>query len=137
MIRGVTSEANANVRGDLVFHGGNNWIMHTPDDNRRTLYIAPSTGYGNQHWNWNSQFRFEPDGSLHVNRICVGGQCMDAGDIARARDAGHNALRYGSEFKLQTTHNGWHHGGWIHTHGNGHMAIADHRYRTTYVPHRN
>jgi hypothetical protein len=38
-------------------------------------------------------------------------------------------------FKLQSIENGHYNGWYIHTHGDGHMARADHQYRTTYKMH--
>jgi hypothetical protein len=60
------------VNGDIVFNGGNNWIIHTPDDNRRTMYIAPSRAYGNGDWNWEAQTRFEADGTMFTRNQLVG-----------------------------------------------------------------
>ena len=53
---------NVHLKGDLVFNGGNNWIIHTPDDKRRTMYIAPSGTYGRGNWNWRAQVRIESNG---------------------------------------------------------------------------
>lgn len=61
-----TSATAGDIKGDLTFTGGNNWILHTPDDNRRTLYVAPSKAYGNTDWDWSRQVRFDP-GSLSVD----------------------------------------------------------------------
>ena len=46
------------VKHDLRFNGGNNWILHTPDDNRHMLYIAPSTTFNKTDWNWSKQTVF-------------------------------------------------------------------------------
>jgi hypothetical protein len=74
-IRGNTQHDNTLfVGGDIAFNGGNNWVLHTPDDKRRTMYVAPSTGYGNQDWNWGAATELNPDGSvvlknaLHLNQ---------------------------------------------------------------------
>jgi hypothetical protein len=61
--------------GDLVMNGGNNWLFHTPDDNRRTMYVAPSKAYGNEDWNWDKSTEFNPDGSIIVKgNITAGGK---------------------------------------------------------------
>jgi hypothetical protein len=60
----VANGGTAKVKGDLAFNGGNNWIFHTPDDGRDTLYVAPSKQKGTEDWNWESQTRFEADGSI-------------------------------------------------------------------------
>lgn len=56
--------ADVRIGGDMKFVGGNNWVIHTPDDNRRAMYITPSRAYGSEDWNWEAQTRFEPDGSV-------------------------------------------------------------------------
>jgi hypothetical protein len=45
---------NLSVVGDIVFDGDNKWIIHTPDDGRKSLMIAPM---GNGGWNWEKQFK--------------------------------------------------------------------------------
>jgi hypothetical protein len=65
----LNATANANVRGDMVFNGGNNWIIHTPNDNRHIMYIAPSTARNNQTWNWANQFRIESNGNVFGKKI--------------------------------------------------------------------
>jgi hypothetical protein len=85
-LRGNSIADNPQVRGDIRFTGGNNWILHTPDDGRRTLYIAPSGNYGQENWNWGSQVRIEADGAMHTNRLCAGGVCIDGNDIRQIRN---------------------------------------------------
>jgi hypothetical protein len=66
-IRGNTQHDNTLfVGGDVAFNGGNNWVLHTPDDNRRTMYVAPSKGYNNQDWNWGAATELRADGSIAV-----------------------------------------------------------------------
>jgi hypothetical protein len=60
---------NLNVRNDLKFVGGNNWIIHTPNDGRHTMYIAPSRAKGNEEWNWGNQTRLEPDGKVFTKDL--------------------------------------------------------------------
>lgn len=52
---------NANVKGDVVFNGDNKWIVSTPDDGRKTMYIAP---FKNGNWDWSSQTKLDNDGRL-------------------------------------------------------------------------
>jgi hypothetical protein len=49
------------VKDDIVFNGDNKWIMHTPDDGRKTMYMAPKKS-GN--WDWSKQFAFDNDGYM-------------------------------------------------------------------------
>ena len=55
---------SAHIKGDIIKNGGNNWIIHTPDDRRHTLYIAPSRTKGRTDWNWRNQTRFESTGEV-------------------------------------------------------------------------
>ena len=43
------------VKGNIILDGDNKWIIHTPDDGRKSLYIAPWEGGG---WNWAKQFKW-------------------------------------------------------------------------------
>ena len=61
--------AGLKINDDLRFVGNNNWILHTPDDGRRTMYVAPSGTAGQENWNWGAQTRFEPDGTVAVNKL--------------------------------------------------------------------
>lgn len=58
---------NQNIKGDLVFNGTNNWILHTPDDGRHNLYLAPSIEQNTTNWNWPKQVVFFPDGAASIN----------------------------------------------------------------------
>ena len=57
------------VDDDLQFTGKNNWILHTPDDNRRTLYVAPSKTAGKTDWDWANQTKFNADGSIEMKKL--------------------------------------------------------------------
>ena len=45
--------------------GNNSWILHTPDDGRKQLYVAPGTDGAN--WDWSKQTQFMPDGNVNVS----------------------------------------------------------------------
>ena len=62
----LSVQGNTFVNGDIITSGGNNWLFHTPDDERRTMYIVPSKGYGNQDWNWDAAIELNPDGGVVV-----------------------------------------------------------------------
>ena len=34
------NQGNLKIRNDLQFVGGNNWVIHTPDDKNNTLYCS-------------------------------------------------------------------------------------------------
>jgi hypothetical protein len=61
-----TVNRNAAVVGDLSFTGVNGWTIHTPDDTRRQLIIAPRTA-DNKGWNWSKQMTLDNGGNLSLN----------------------------------------------------------------------
>ncbi len=46
--------------GDLHSTGTNSWLLHTPDDGRTSLIVAPAT---NGNWNWGAQTQFLNNGN--------------------------------------------------------------------------
>jgi hypothetical protein len=79
---GAPVAGDLKLKGDVQFVGNNNWILHTPDDGRRTMYVAPSSTPGQANWNWGAQTRFEPDGTVAVPRLCVGSKCINESQLA-------------------------------------------------------
>jgi uncharacterized protein YoxC len=67
------SKGGIQVGGDVVMEGTNKWILHTPDDGRKTMFIAPANDKG--EWMWDKQVRLENDGTVAVNKL------LSAGDI--------------------------------------------------------
>ena len=57
------------VKHDLHFNGGNNWILHTPDDKRHTLFFAPSSTYNKTDWNWSRGTEFLSDGGISAMKL--------------------------------------------------------------------
>lgn len=54
------------MMGDLVFTGSNPWILHTPNDGRSTLHLAP-----NQMWT--NETVFEANGDVNFSqRVRIG-----------------------------------------------------------------
>ncbi len=51
----------AEVKDDIVLHGSNKWIMHTPDDGRKSMYFAPGR---EDSWDWSKQYTFDKDGYI-------------------------------------------------------------------------
>jgi hypothetical protein len=92
---GLTHPGDLRVRGthfttgDMVMNGGNNWLFHTPDDNRRTMYVAPSGTYNQENWNWGASTEFNPDGSIFMkNYLNVPSLRRVGGDWLRINDGG-------------------------------------------------
>lgn len=49
----LTSRGDIRLKTNLVFDGTNRWIMHTPNDGRHIMYIAPSKHVSNKDdWQW-------------------------------------------------------------------------------------
>ena len=63
---GNTSVNWLKVGHDLVLSGSNQWIFHTPDDGRKTLYVAPAIPGG---WGWGDQYTFENNGTFTSKAI--------------------------------------------------------------------
>ena len=57
------------TNSDLILAGQNKWIIHTPDDQRRIMYIAPFTNNG---WDWGNGISIDNTGTLKVNKIKIG-----------------------------------------------------------------
>jgi len=58
------------VPGDFVSPGSNAWTLHTPDDGRTTLWLAPFT---NGVWKWGLATQFRNTGDVYFSgRIGVG-----------------------------------------------------------------
>jgi microcystin-dependent protein len=76
----LRTRGNTFATGDMVMNGGNNWLFHTPDDNRRTMYVAPSKAYGNEDWNWGASTEFNADGTIIVkNNLNTNGKLLESG----------------------------------------------------------
>ena len=50
--------------GNLILGGVNKWIFHTPDDDRRILYISPWNG--TTDWNWGKGFEINNNGDFLI-----------------------------------------------------------------------
>ncbi len=61
------NDGSVHFTGDPVMGGQNSWTLHTPDDGRTTLWLAP--GSYNDNWNWANATRFNNDGSVVIGNI--------------------------------------------------------------------
>ncbi len=84
---------NSNVGGDITFNGANKWIIHTPDDNRRVMYMAPGNDKG--EWMWDKQTQFYNNGNVQLS----GGLMLGTQNIEHS-DAGDGAF-YRADGQLQ------------------------------------
>ncbi len=86
---GSITSKNLNVDGDLFINGpmskigppGNKFTLHTPPDNRKGLWIAPSVNDGDTDWAW--------DRSLNLNRNgehSLGGNLNMAGELRATKN---------------------------------------------------
>ena len=61
-VDGAAFVGNAFISNDVIMSGDNSWILHTPNDGRKQLYVAPGKDGGN--WDWSKQTQFMPDGNI-------------------------------------------------------------------------
>jgi hypothetical protein len=130
-------QAGATISGPLNANGGivTNAVNVNGIVNATNGYFSGGSGGpgGGTHFPWAAngenyiRGHTNHDGSLRINhgQLCLGGVCIDAHHLRLLRDG----------FKIQTLDGGHHRGGWIHTHENGNMAVADPKYRTIYKMH--
>ena len=74
----VDSAGGVDMAGDLRLGGSNSWILHTPDDGRADLFIAPKK---NGLWDWASQIKIDNNGNMTTNDVTVNGKLLMNGDI--------------------------------------------------------
>lgn len=56
-----------------MLDGSNKWVLHTPDDGRTSLYLAPN-------WNWNNQTRFDATGDVAFSqKVSIGNVSCPSG----------------------------------------------------------
>jgi hypothetical protein len=59
---------NLHTTRDLILDGTNKWIIHTPNDGRKTMYIAPATD-DLKSWKWGQGLELETNGNLVVKNL--------------------------------------------------------------------
>jgi hypothetical protein len=47
----IFAKKNIETDGDLIFNGDNKWIIHSPNDGRTVMHIAPATS-NKANWDW-------------------------------------------------------------------------------------
>jgi hypothetical protein len=100
-IRGPTQVwGNVKKSGDLISNGGNNWIFHTPDDQRRSIYIAPSSTYGKEDWNWSNGIEIDANGKI-INRNGINQMKDNRNEKLLPKDYRAKGIGKYTEFKYQ------------------------------------
>lgn len=73
--------------GNLILGGNNKWLLHTPEDSRKSLFIAPWSnnidGSGNAGWHWAKMFVIDSNGNATINgNLTVNGNMNMNGKVA-------------------------------------------------------
>jgi hypothetical protein len=63
--KSIAAGGNLSAGNDLILDGDNKWIFHTPDDGRKTMYVAPLKA-DNSDWNWDKSTQFSENGDVFV-----------------------------------------------------------------------
>ena len=99
---------------DLYSGGTNSWVLHTPDDGRTSLYVAPGVNSGN--WNWGNGAEFRDDGQLflasHISATGLykrtsGDLWIGGPDFGSDNGHGINFTAVNNGFNFQTYYSGW------------------------------
>ena len=102
-VKSMQVNGNHNIRGDLVFNGGNNWVIHTPDDNRSILYLVQSKTYGKKDWDWGNAMTkdrtqlFNPE--LRSSKVNISGSNEYLLTLNKTGSGQHNLI----DFRYQGT----------------------------------
>jgi hypothetical protein len=91
----ATVKGNMNVGDNVVMEGDNSWILHTPDDGRKTMYVAPRTA-DKKDWDWGKQTKFNADGSVEFS-----GPVTVQGKPVGAAAAGAGPVKLSDKWVLQ------------------------------------
>jgi hypothetical protein len=74
----MNGQGDVRASGNVILNGGNNWMLHTPNIMENTsMWIAPTTAYNNETWNWNNALKLDADGTMNSKKMCLEGVCID------------------------------------------------------------
>jgi hypothetical protein len=121
--KSINTGANLSAGGDLILEGDNRWIFHTPDDGRKTMYVAPLKA-DKSDWNWGVSTQFYNNGHVIVNGpLSAGGDLILEGDnkwIFHTPDDGRKTM-YVAPLKADKTDWNWDKS--TQFHDNGHVIV--------------
>lgn len=83
---------------NLVLGGSQNlnrWVLHAPNDDRRSLFVA--AGNGSDNWDWSKNLQLTNKGELIVSGRNI---------LAELDDLRNNAVRYNSELTIRSKKSG-------------------------------
>jgi archaellum component FlaC len=77
----MNSSGDVRADGNVFLNGGNNWIIHTPNDNRTSMWITPSSGYNNENWNWGNALKLDANGTMNSKVMCLEDVCINKNQL--------------------------------------------------------
>jgi hypothetical protein len=78
----LISTKSMHIRGgNVLYDGGNNWLLHTPNDKRTSMWFTPSDKYGSVKWNWDNAVRIDADGTVNTKQICIEDVCINKNQL--------------------------------------------------------
>lgn len=85
------ASGNVFARGNYILTGQSKYIMHAPQDGRRSLHIAPNTGLGEGEWNWDFNKGLVLDAAanktISKGDFCVRDTCITEDQLKKIKTA--------------------------------------------------
>jgi hypothetical protein len=80
-LQNLTVKGESQVGGNLILSGDNQWIVHTPDDGRKTMYFAPFKD-DKSDWNWAKNISFSNGGDITATgSVSAAGSVNASGNV--------------------------------------------------------
>jgi hypothetical protein len=110
----ITVGGDSTIKNDIILDGNKNkWIIHHPQDDRKSLFIAPWNGAPN--WNWAANMNINNNGTIYSNSSDIGDWMFrPAGDLLNiARSGKFRAIKFKNSGDRATIGTGdWNGGSW-------------------------
>jgi hypothetical protein len=75
---------NVSTTGDIIFEGGNNWIIRTPSNGQQIVIANMKNGA----WDWSKSTKFDANGNMiFSNRVCIDDVCLTKDDLSKIRSS--------------------------------------------------